>query len=147
MLSGATLIAASACTLSAWADVVCRGQVVDEQGEPLIGAIVTVPGTKIGTNTDIDGYFKLSVPDNAKNLKITYVGYKAVDISPRGQMGEIRMDPDTKMLQDVVVTVCGSHASDPRCPFADLGTRDRGKTRKSGISRGNENDSRRVGHS
>ena len=104
MLSGATLIAASACTLSAWADVVCRGQVVDEQGEPLIGAIVTVPGTKIGTNTDIDGYFKLSVPDNAKNLKITYVGYKAVDISPRGHMGEIRMDPDTKMLQDVVVT-------------------------------------------
>lgn len=104
ILSGATLIAASAFSLSAWADVVCRGQVVDEQGEPLIGAIVTVPGTKIGTNTDIDGYFKLSVPDHVKNLKITYVGYKAIDLSPRGQMGEIRMDPDTKMLQDVVVT-------------------------------------------
>lgn len=104
MLSGATIVAASAFSLSAWADTVCRGQVVDEQGEPLIGAIVTVPGTKIGTNTDIDGYFKLTVPDNVKNLKITYVGYKAVDLSPRGQMGEIRMDPDTKMLQDVVVT-------------------------------------------
>lgn len=104
ILSGATIVAASAFSLSAWADVVCRGQVVDEQGEPLIGAIVTVPGTKIGTNTDIDGYFKLSVPDHVKNLKITYVGYKAIDLSPRGQMGEIRMDPDTKMLQDVVVT-------------------------------------------
>ncbi len=71
ILSGAALAAATMLPLGAWADVVCRGQVVDEQGEPLIGAIVTVPGTQIGTNTDIDGFFKLKVPDNVKNLKIT----------------------------------------------------------------------------
>lgn len=104
ILSGATLIAAAAFSADVYADVVCRGQVVDEQGEPLIGAVVTVPGTSIGVNTDIDGNFKITVPDNTKNIKITYLGYSPVDLSAKGNMGEIQMKPDSKMLQDVVVT-------------------------------------------
>ena len=53
----------------------CRGQIVDEQGEPLIGAMVSVPGTSVGVTTDVDGYFTVNVPDNAKRVKINYVGY------------------------------------------------------------------------
>ena len=41
------------------ADVNCYGRVIDEQGEPLIGAMVTVPGTRIGVSTDLDGTFSL----------------------------------------------------------------------------------------
>ena len=104
ILSGATIVATTAFSVGAWADVVCRGQVIDEQGEPLIGAVVMVPGTKIGTNTDIDGNFRISVPDNTKHLQITYVGYKAVSLAPKSNLGEVKMDPDSKMLQDVVVT-------------------------------------------
>lgn len=104
ILSGAAIITASAVSVGAWADVVCRGQVVDEQGEPLIGAVVAVPGTQIGTNTDIDGNFRLNLPDNVKSLKISYVGYKPADMSVKANMGEIQLQPDNKMLQDVVVT-------------------------------------------
>lgn len=75
LLSGATVIAASTFSVGAWADVVCRGHMLDEQGEPMIGAVIMIPGTKIGTNTDVDGYFKLNVPDKTRELKITYVGY------------------------------------------------------------------------
>lgn len=104
LLSGAAFAAASVFSLGAWADVTVRGQVVDETGEPLIGATVIVPGTNIGANTDIDGNFKLVVPDRTKALKITYVGYKPLDVRPASMLGEIKMSPDSKMLQDVVVT-------------------------------------------
>lgn len=104
ILSGATMIVASAFSVGAWADVVCRGHVIDEQGEPLIGAVITVPGTKVGTNSDVDGFFRLSVPDKTKDVQISYVGYKTLTLTPVSNMGDIQLEPDTKMLQDVVVT-------------------------------------------
>ena len=52
-----------------------------EDGEPLIGASVMVPGTATGTSTDIDGKFTLSVPDGVKTLRASYVGTKPVDFS------------------------------------------------------------------
>lgn len=104
LLSMTVASAAALCSFGAAADIVCLGQVLDERGEPVIGASVMVPGTSIGTETDLDGYFKISVPDNAKKLKISYVGYKSEELAPKAQMGSIRLDAETKMLQDVVVT-------------------------------------------
>ncbi len=46
ILVGATVLASSAFSLGAMADVVCRGRVLDEQGEPAVGAVVAVPGSK-----------------------------------------------------------------------------------------------------
>lgn len=103
-LSSTALCASCLFSISAMADIDCRGQVLDEQGEPVIGAIVTVPGTKLGTETDIDGVFKLKVPDNTKAVKISYVGYKAQELKPNKNMGDIRLEIETTMLQDVVVT-------------------------------------------
>lgn len=104
LVSGITFLGSVAIGMTAMADVVCRGQVVDENGEPLVGAIVTVPGTSIGANTDVDGNFKLTVPDRTKELKISYVGYKTIELRPQAQMGVIGLDTDSKMLQDVIVT-------------------------------------------
>ena len=51
-----------------------KGTVVDDKGEPVIGANVLVVGTSVGTITDIDGVFKINAKAGAK-LKITFIGY------------------------------------------------------------------------
>lgn len=88
----------------AMADVVCRGQIVDNLGEPLVGAIIKVNGTTIGANSDVDGNFTISVPDKSRELTITYVGFKPLELQASAQMGRVIMESDTKMLNDVVVT-------------------------------------------
>ncbi len=85
------------------ADVNCYGRVIDDQGEPLIGALVTVSGTNIGVSTELDGTFSLKAP-GGKMLKITYVGYSSYETLVRKNIGDVVLKPETKMLQDVVVT-------------------------------------------
>jgi len=77
---------------------------LDENGEPCVGAVIMIPGTKIGTNADVDGYFKLSVPDKTKELQITYVGCKPLNVEARKDVGEVILQSDSKTLQDVVIT-------------------------------------------
>lgn len=52
-----------------------KGRVLDETGEGLAGASITVKGTTTGTITDVDGNFSLDVPDEKKTLLINGVGY------------------------------------------------------------------------
>lgn len=86
------------------ADIVCKGVVIDEQGEPVIGASVGVPGSKTGAVTDLDGNFKVSVPSSAKNLEFKAVGYDNLTLPVKADMGEVHLKPSVSMLQDVVVT-------------------------------------------
>lgn len=86
------------------ADILCRGTIVDEQGEPLVGAAVSIEGTKTGTVTDIDGNFSISVPDKTKVLHIEYIGYSPINADVATDMGTITLDPKSQMLNDVVVT-------------------------------------------
>ena len=51
-----------------------KGKVTDEKGLPLPGANVVVKGTTKGVQTDVDGSFAITVPDNATKLIITYIG-------------------------------------------------------------------------
>lgn len=51
------------------------GSVIDENGEPIIGATITSEKTLKGTITDLDGKFSLEIPENT-NLAISYVGYR-----------------------------------------------------------------------
>lgn len=85
-------------------NVNCTGVVVDEQDEPMIGATVTAVGTSLATATDADGKFKISVPATCSKLQVTYIGYRAVDVAPAQNVGTIRMEPDARVLADVVVT-------------------------------------------
>ena len=70
--------------LLAFAQAVPRtisGQIVDDAGEPLIGASILVKGTTVGTVTDIDGNFGLTVEDaDGAVLQISYTGYETQEV-------------------------------------------------------------------
>jgi TonB-linked SusC/RagA family outer membrane protein len=81
------------------------GTVVDELGEPVIGATVKVDGDKSkGTVTDFDGNYKLTVPTGAK-VTITYIGYMPVTVKPGGT---VKLQEDKQTLEEVVVVGYGS---------------------------------------
>ncbi len=83
------------------------GTVKDVNGEPVIGANVSVKGTTIGTITDINGSFKLQAPNNGK-LTISYIGYESQEISINNKSSFIiTLKEDSKMLSEVVVTALG----------------------------------------
>ena len=86
------------------ADIVVEGVVVDKSGEPLIGATVRVSGTNIATAADIDGRFRLKVPDSAKHLTFDYVGYDPLTLPVKNRRCDVVMNARETMLQDVVVT-------------------------------------------
>ena len=85
------------------------GQVVDPDGEPLIGATVRVKGAENGTMTDLDGNFQLDVPGNG-TLVVSYVGYqdKEVAVGGRAALGQITLSNDENMLEQVVVVGYGT---------------------------------------
>ena len=55
-------------------NITYKGVVVDESGEPIIGASVKVAGTTTGTITDLDGKFQVVVP-SGKQVEVSYIGY------------------------------------------------------------------------
>lgn len=82
------------------------GSVIDENGEPIIGANVVVKGTTNGTITDIDGSFSLDIEPGSL-LHISYIGYNSLDI--KGEDGlSIRMKEDSQALDEVVVVGYGT---------------------------------------
>ena len=84
------------------------GIVKDANGEPIIGANVTVKGQSIGTITDIDGRFVLDAPKDAV-LQITYIGYISQEVKVSGKKGlNIVLKEDTETLDEVVVIGYGT---------------------------------------
>ena len=77
-----------------------------DTGEPIVGATVKALGTAMGTVTDIDGNFSIDVPDGAR-LEITYVGMVPKRLKAEKHM-TITLDPDNKLLDEVVVTGYGN---------------------------------------
>ena len=85
------------------------GQVVDHDGEPLIGATVKVKGAQSGAITDYDGNFSLDVPADGI-IMISYVGYKDREIAVRGRasLNQIELEADDNVLEQVVVVGYGT---------------------------------------
>ena len=81
------------------------GTLVDEKGEPIIGASVQEIGTTRGTISDANGHFSLEVGKNAR-LKITYLGYKTVEVAAKNNLA-ITMQDDNALLDEVVVVGYG----------------------------------------
>ena len=84
---------------------IIKGQIVDAEGEPIVGATVVEVGTTRGTVSDIDGKFQLNSRANAK-LRITYVGYKTVETKAQDGM-KIVMQNDNAQLDEIVVVGYG----------------------------------------
>jgi len=77
---------------------------------PLPGATVVIKGTKIGTQTDVNGNFKLRVPEKFV-LICAYIGYTSQEISvKKGQSPVIRLKPNRNKLNEVVVVGYGTQA-------------------------------------
>ena len=80
---------------------------VDETGEPVIGASIIVVGTATGTITGIDGDFSFVAPANAKEVKISYVGMVPQVLAIRPDM-QITLKSDSQDLDEVVVVAYGT---------------------------------------
>jgi TonB-linked SusC/RagA family outer membrane protein len=84
-----------------------KGKVIDESGEPIIGANVVEKGrTANGTTTDVDGNFTLTVPEKA-TIVVTYIGYKPIEVSDLAGLGGkpliIKLLEDAQALEEVTV--------------------------------------------
>ncbi|MDC6386575.1 SusC/RagA family TonB-linked outer membrane protein [Flagellimonas taeanensis] len=87
------------------------GTVVDENGVPLPGASIIAKGTTVGTTTDFDGKFELSLPSGTTVIQVTYIGYKPKEVSVAGLTTvTVRMEPDAAALEEVVVVGYGTLA-------------------------------------
>ena len=83
-----------------------RGTVVDETGEPIVGASVVVSGTKNATVTDIEGHFTISAPSKA-TLQVSYIGMHSVHIAARDGL-RITLKADVNDMEEVVVVGYGT---------------------------------------
>jgi len=87
--------------------VIVSGTIMDENGEPIIGANLAVLGTKIGDRSDMNGCFSLETPTDCE-LEISYIGYHTQIISTKGKSQfSIVMREDTKTLDEFVVVGYG----------------------------------------
>ena len=89
----------------AMAQIQVRGTVVDEFGDPLIGATVQVRGTMQGTATDANGNFTISAPAGGV-LVVTFIGYVTQEV-PVSANVRVELVPDDALLAEVVVTALG----------------------------------------
>ena len=89
-------------------DITVNGTVIDEFDMPVIGASIIIKGESgVGTITDFNGKFTLSVPSDAV-LQISYIGYKTTEIAVnRQQVLKVVLQEDTETLDEVVVVGYG----------------------------------------
>lgn len=86
-----------------------QGFVKDERGDAVIGATIRVKDTTIGTTTNIDGLYNLSVPSENSILVITYIGYVTQEIKVGNRQNIIiTLKEYAKALEEVVVTAYGT---------------------------------------
>ena len=110
-----------------------QGVVVDEKGDPIIGAIIRDRANKQNTITDADGRFMLEAKSDRITLDISYVGCKPSTWSgKRGGYAWVILKDDSQNLQDVVVT--GYQQLDRRNLTSSITSKDMDELKRGGIS-------------
>ena len=90
------------------ADVAVTGTVTNEDGEPVPGATVSIPGTGIGTATDLDGNYSITVPEGS-TLVFSFIGFESQSIAVNDQSEiDVTLIEDVASLDEVVVVGYGS---------------------------------------
>ncbi len=80
------------------------GRVYDSSGESLPGVSVQVKGSTVGTSTDIDGNYSLTLPANASHLTFSFIGFETATLPVNRSVLNVRMEESVVALQEVVVT-------------------------------------------
>lgn len=89
-------------------EVTVSGTVTDQYGAPLPGVTVSVPGTAIGTSTDLDGKYSITVPDNV-SLRFSFISFETQTIEVGNQSTiDVQLLDDTQALEEVVVVGYGT---------------------------------------
>ena len=86
-----------------------KGTVVDDKGEPIIGASVVVKGTSTGIITDLDGNYTINEVSEDAWISVSYIGYQSVELRAADSKNLLRivLKEDTKVLDEVVVVGYG----------------------------------------
>lgn len=93
--------------VSAQTPITLDGQIVDQAGEPIIGANILEQGTTNGVITDIDGKYRLNVKAGS-TIQVTYIGFTTQSFKASQMPSIVKMSEDNKTLQEVVVVGYGS---------------------------------------
>src|SRR5690554_1793708 len=89
-------------------DITVSGTVTDQNGEPLPGVTVSVPGTVIGTATDLDGRYSLTVPEGS-TLSFSFIGFETQSVPVDDQsVVNVTLVEDISSLDEVVVVGYGT---------------------------------------
>src|SRR5690606_9406811 len=84
------------------------GKVVDQDGNPIVGATVLVKGTKSGVTTDENGTFRLNLPENNTTIVVSYIGYQVHEVNVAGMTSiTIELKP-SDAIDEVIVTGYGT---------------------------------------
>ncbi|WP_276373839.1 SusC/RagA family TonB-linked outer membrane protein [Chryseolinea sp. H1M3-3] len=99
--------------------ITISGKVTDENGADFPGVNVLVKGTSVGTSTDINGRYSVEVPDENAVLVFSFIGYATQEITVGSRTTiDLRLDPDVKSLEEVVVTALGIEKSSKSLGYA-----------------------------
>ena len=80
------------------------GIVVDIEGNPIPGVSVVIKGTTLGTATDIDGSYRLAIPEGSNVIVFSFIGFQSQEIQITGQRNQnVVLREDSQQLEDVVI--------------------------------------------
>ena len=88
---------------------VITGKVLDSDGEAIIGATVLIKGQKVGVITDINGIYKITIPNNKAILLVSFIGYQKQEIEVKDkEFITIRLQKEDQNLEEIMVVAYGT---------------------------------------
>jgi len=104
--------------IGAYAQNVITGQITDENGDPIAGAIIRVKDFSNATMSDFNGNYSLKVPDGAKILIFSYTGKETQEIEITGEKINAQLRPSEIQVTQVVVTGLGIKRDEKKVGYA-----------------------------
>lgn len=83
------------------------GRIMDETGNPVSGVNVLVKGTTVGTATDVNGRYSLTLPNDASTLVFSFIGYSTQELPISQSEMNVRLAPDVAQLAETVTVGYG----------------------------------------
>lgn len=104
LVSGLTMLAADSPKYG-----LLKGRILDNEKNPLAGAVVVIDSDKLSAVTDLDGFFSFAnLSSGNHSLKVTYIGFlpvsKTITVSEESTIDDIVMSDTSRELNEVVVT-------------------------------------------